>query len=90
MAITVKSVDWNGISSDEQQKIRDIIGKNFDGQTVEVGETPLEANNGNACTTACSIAQQAAQAACSLLPWPASTVCNFAAEKAGDFCRSQC
>ena len=30
MAITVKSVDWNGISSDEQQKIRDIIGKNFD------------------------------------------------------------
>jgi len=90
MAITVKSVDWNGISSDEQQKIRDIISENFDGQTVEVGETPMEADVGNACTTACNIAQQAAQAACSALPWPASTVCNYAAGKAGDFCRSKC
>ena len=90
MAITVNSVDWNGISSDEQQKIRDIIGKNFDGQTVEVGEAPLQADASDACTTACNIAQQAAQIACNALPWPASTVCNYAAEKAGDFCRSQC
>jgi hypothetical protein len=90
MAITVKSADWNGISSEEQQKIRDIIGENFQGETVEVGDTAMEANVGNACTTACTIAQQAAEAACSALPWPASTVCNYAAEKAGDFCRSKC
>jgi hypothetical protein len=67
MAITVKSADWNGISSEDQQKIRDIIGENFQGQTVEVGDTAMEANVGNACTTACTIAQQAAEAACSAM-----------------------
>ena len=90
MAITVKSVDWNGITSDEQQKIRDIISKNFDGQTVKVGDTPMTADAGDTCTTACNIAEQVAQTACNLLPWPASTICNFAAEKAGDICRGQC
>jgi len=88
--VKVNSADWNGLSSEDQKKIQSIIADNFDGQTVEPGDTPLQADVGNACQTACNIAQQAAQAACSALPWPASTICNIAAEKAGDFCRSKC
>lgn len=93
MAIKVDSTDWNGISGEEQEKIRKIIGENFDGQTVEVGESDgsgVSADANDACTTACNIAQQAAEAACNALPWPASTVCKLAADKAGDFCRSRC
>ncbi len=92
MTVKISNADWNGISSSEQDQIRKIIGDNFDGQTVEPGETDgvkaAEANS--ACETACNVAQQVAEQACSALPWPASTVCKLAAEKAGDFCRSKC
>jgi hypothetical protein len=90
MAIIVNSADWSGISSEEQQKIRNIIGQNFEGQTVEVGDGAVEGSGGNTCTTICNEAQKAAEIACNELPWPASTICKIAAEKAGDYCRSRC
>jgi hypothetical protein len=38
MTIKIDNADWNGIGSDHQQKINEIIGKHFDGQTVEVSD----------------------------------------------------
>ncbi|MCU6454428.1 hypothetical protein LPN01_10105 [Sphingomonas sp. A2-49] len=91
--VKVNSADWNGISADQQEQIRKIIGDNFAGQTVEPGETrgsELSAQANNACETACNVAEKVAIEACEALPWPASTVCKIAAKKAGDFCRSRC
>jgi hypothetical protein len=90
MTIKMNNADWNGISSDEQQQIRDIIGKNFDGQKVEVSDTKSQTADGSTCETLCNTAEALAEQACSALPWPASTVCKIAAEKAGDYCRSRC
>jgi hypothetical protein len=90
MTIKIDNADWNGIGSDHQQKINEIIGKHFDGQTVEVSDAAVEGAGGNTCTTICNEAQGAAEIACNALPRPASTICKIAAEKAGDYCRSRC
>lgn len=93
----VPAEGWNKLDAQQQEQIREILrtnnllneGDNIAGDTsLQMVSEGAEANN--ACTTACDIAEQAAKAACSLLPWPANKVCDFAADKAGDFCRSKC
>jgi hypothetical protein len=51
--------------------------------------TAVEGAGGNTCTTICNEAQGAAEIACNALPWPASTICKIAAEKAGDLLPEQ-
>lgn len=101
--LNVPAEGWEKLDAPQQEQIRGILRSNnllkegdditpdsslkmADSSPKMAGDT--EANS--VCTTACDVAEQAAKVACNALPWPASTVCTYAAEKAGDFCRSQC
>ncbi|MDB5271462.1 MAG: hypothetical protein JWP58_4502 [Hymenobacter sp.] len=101
--IKVPAEGWNQLEAPQQEQIREALRSSNllhegDDIAADTGlkmadrSQKLAAGNSanNACTTACDIAQAAAEKACSLLPWPASTVCSYAAEAAGDACRSIC
>jgi hypothetical protein len=102
--LTVNAADWNGLSSDDQEKVKNILtatgllksGSNItaDPNTASLAAVgaadPQLAGFINFCKIGCDLAQAAATAACAGLPGPAAALCIAAAKAGGDFCRSKC
>jgi hypothetical protein len=102
--LTVNAADWKGLSSDDQEKVQNIMMatgllKSGSKITPDPNSASLAAVSAadpqlagfiNFCKIGCDLAQAAATAACAGLSGPAAAVCIAAAQAGGDFCRSKC
>jgi len=99
--IKINAKQWGSIDENEQKEISQILREtgllesddrivaDRETKAIDLKET-AGATSISACTTLCNTAQSAAEILCKRLPWPADKVCIYAAQKAGDFCRSKC
>jgi hypothetical protein len=90
MTVQIANEDWNQLSDADRDQIRKIIAENFDGETVEAVAGGVAVLSNPTCTAACNVAQEIAVAQCQRLPFPANIACSFAAQQAGNYCRSRC
>lgn len=102
--IKVNKQEWDSLSQETQKTITEtlrssgslrdnsqIIGdENTPATNGEVNNETLQEPLTGACETACNVAKIAANKACSLLPWPASTICKTTANAAYNVCIDYC
>jgi len=96
--IVVNSEDWDSISEEDQEKIKEIIDAYFDGQEIDIHDDtgrwpniPIPNPGKEFCRRACDISFTTAQAACLMLSNPiAIAACIATAEQAKDICKNKC
>ncbi len=103
MKVQVNSGEWQGLSAEDQTKIKDIIEANFNGAKITSDPgVPLALDSLQKpsvaffgldkplCQAACGMAEAAAVAACATFTGPALPICIAIAHAAGNLCRKRC